>query len=458
MTIRMPTVPAELLRRLNQAGYEAYIVGGCVRDALLGREPHDWDICTSALPRQVIRLFGDKPVAETGLQHGTVMVIDGGVGYEITTFRTDGCYSDHRHPDQVRFVSSLREDLARRDFTINAMAYHPEWGVVDFFGGQKDLKAGVLRCVGDPEQRFREDGLRILRALRFAARFGLRIDEETGRAMHENRSLLDHIAAERIFAELKGFLVGQGIGPLLTEYRDLMAQILPPLAKMFDFEQRNPHHCYDVWNHTVHAVETVEPLVVLRLTMLFHDCGKPDCFSQDAQGVGHFYDHAKRSVELTREMLGRLRCDNQLRDQILLQVRWHDLPLPETPKAGRRFLHRMGEEGALWSLEVHRADMMAQAPELRPEKLTRLNRASEVIRDLLAEKACFRLGDLAVKGRDLIELGYPAGPALGAELNRLLELVIDGVCPNERGPLLEEAAKREKVRNCPCNAEENGVS
>ncbi len=444
MRIEIPAIPAAMIRRLNEHGYEAYVVGGCVRDALLGNTPHDWDICTSAKPEEVLDCFPDKNVAKTGLQHGTVMVIDGGEGYEITTFRTDGDYSDHRHPDKVTFVSSLQEDLARRDFTINAMAYHPETGIMDYFSGQEDLKAGVIRCVGKAEQRFEEDGLRILRALRFAARFGFAIEEETGRAMHHCRRLLEHIAAERIFTELKGFLVGKGVGALLREYRDIMAQILPPLEKMFDFQQYNPHHCHDVWEHTVCAVEAVEPELVLRLTMLFHDCGKPDCFSVDDRGVGHFYRHGERSVELSRQMLGALRCDNQLRDRVLLQVEYHDMPLPQTEREGRRFLKRMGEEGALWSLSVHRADYMGQAPGKRPEKLERYEKAKAVLAKLLEEEACFSLKKLAVKGRDLIELGCKPGPQLGDTLDSLLEAVLDGRCPNEREALLALARKQLK--------------
>lgn len=442
MRINIPMIPAALIQRLNDHGYEAYVVGGCVRDALLGNTPHDWDICTSAEPMEVIECFPDKNIAKTGLQHGTVMVIDGGEGYEITTFRTDGDYSDHRHPDKVTFVSNLREDLARRDFTINAMAYHPERGLMDYFGGQEDLKTGVIRCVGEAEQRFQEDGLRILRALRFAARFGFHIEEKTGKAMHDCKGLLEHIAAERIFTELKGFIVGRGVGALLREYRDIIAQILPPLAKMFAFQQHNPHHCHDVWEHTVCAVENVEPELVLRLSMLFHDCGKPDCFTMDEKGIGHFYHHGERSVELTRQMLARLRCDNLLRDQILLQVEHHDKVLPQTPREGRRFLKLMGKEGAFWSLAIHRADYMGQAPEMRPEKLARYENAKLVLAKLLEEEACFSLKDLAVNGRDLMEIGYTAGKELGKALERLLEAVMDGVCPNEREALLELAKEQ----------------
>lgn len=436
MELVLPKAPASILHRLNGAGYEAYIVGGCVRDAMMGRQPHDWDICTNALPAQVIELFPDRKVVKTGLQHGTVTIVQSGEGYEVTTFRTDGAYSDHRHPDQVTFVSRLEDDLARRDFTINAMAYHPELGIQDYFGGQEDLAAGVVRCVGDPDARFQEDGLRILRALRFAARFGFRLEEETGRAMHRNRALLDQIAAERIFAELKGFLVGKGVCPLLLEYRDLMGQILPQLQKMFDFPQHNPHHCYDVWTHTAHAVEAAPPEVELRLTMLFHDSGKPDCWSRDEKGIDHFYDHPARSEELAAQMLTRLRCDNRLRSRVLLLVRYHDAPVPQNDRSGRRFLRALGEEGAFQSLAIHRADNLAQALEHLPEKLERLDRAQALLCRLLQEQACFGLKDLAISGRDLLALGYPKGPALGRELERLLELVMDGTCPNCREELL----------------------
>lgn len=442
MIISLPAAPASMLRRLNEGGFQAYVVGGCVRDALMGRVPHDWDICTDARPEQVIALFGENRVAKTGLQHGTVMVIEEGEGYEITTFRTDGHYSDNRHPDSVRFVGDVRSDLARRDFTINAMAYHPDSGLVDAFGGQEDLRARLVRCVGSAEARFQEDGLRLMRALRFASRFSFALAEETGRAIHGCISLLDKIAAERIFSELRGFLIGPGVGPLLLEYRDLMARILPQLERMFDFEQRNPHHCYDVYTHTVHVVEQVPPETVLRLSALFHDVGKPDCWSRDEKGIDHFYGHALRSVDLAREMLARLRCDNETRDEVLRQVRWHDLPLPQTAREGRRFLHRMGEQGALWSLALHRGDALAQSPEFMPDKLKRLDQADEVIRELLEQKSCFSLKDLAVKGSDLLALGCPKGPAVGRELNWLLEQVLDGTCPNERSALLAKFCEK----------------
>ena len=445
MEIQIPVEPMALMQRLNRGGYEAYVVGGCVRDALMGTQPHDWDICTNALPEQVLDLFHDHRVAQTGLQHGTVMVVRQGVGYEITTFRTDGAYSDHRHPDQVSFVPSLDQDLARRDFTVNAMAYHPNTGVVDLFGGREDLKQGVIRCVGQAEERFEEDGLRLMRALRFASRFGFRLEEKTGFAIHRRVELLDSIAAERIFTELKGFLCGKGVEALLLDYRDVFARILPQLASMFDFPQQNPHHCFDVWRHTARAVRETPAQPALRLAALFHDSGKPGCWSRDEHGIDHFYGHAQRSVELSREMLNRLRCDNETKEQVLLQVKWHDLPLPQTRREATRLLNRMGEQGAQWSVALHRADALAQSPAFLVEKLERVELAKALLEELLREKACFTLKDLAVGGSDLIALGVPKGPQVGKTLKHLLELVMDGACPNQREALLERC--RQEVIN-----------
>ncbi len=442
MHITIPDGAARLLRRLNERGYEAYVVGGCVRDALLGRTPHDWDICTGALPEEVKAALPGNTVHDTGIQHGTVLVMEGGEGYEITTFRVDGDYSDHRRPDSVSFVRSLGEDLARRDFTINAMAYHPETGLVDLFGGVEDLKAGRIRCVGDPASRIEEDALRILRALRFAARFSFSIEEETGRVLHGKRAQLDYVARERVFSELKGFLVGDGVCALLLEYRDVFARIIPELAEMFDFLQHNPHHCYDVWTHTAHAVGHAVPELPVRLTMLLHDAGKPRRFTRDERGIGHFFGHPEVSAQMADGILRRLRSDNRLRETVVRLVESHDWALPETERAGRRFLARLGEEGARWSLQVHRADILAQHPATQAEKLARLDRAEALIGGLLTRQVCFRKRDLAVGGRDLIALGF-SGRAVGRCLDRLFDLVVDGDCPNERDALLREA---EKVR------------
>ncbi len=301
--IQIPPHAERILTLLNQAGYKAYVVGGCVRDALLSKTPKDWDICTSALPDEMERVFQGFRVVETGLKHGTLTVVLDGIPYEITTFRVDGAYTDHRHPDGVTFVTDVREDLARRDFTVNAMAYHPAEGLIDAFGGQEDLRRGVIRCVGQPEERFREDALRILRALRFASVYGFTIDEETAKAAHELKETLSLVAAERIRAELGKLLCGQGCGNILRAYRDILGQILPQLVPMFDFPQCTPHHRFDVWEHTVRSVENVPATEVLRFTMLLHDAGKPATFTRDEDGVGHFCGHAACSEKIAEAVM-----------------------------------------------------------------------------------------------------------------------------------------------------------
>ena len=295
-----------VLSRLEQAGYASYVVGGAVRDCLAGRQPHDYDLCTAALPQQVEELFADYHVIETGLQHGTVTVIVEGEPVEVTTFRTEGRYSDGRRPDSVAFVSHIEEDLARRDFTVNAMAYSPIHGLCDPFGGQEDLEHKQLRCVGDPDTRLQEDALRILRALRFAAQRGYTIEPETAVALHRNRQRLSHVSAERITSELLQMICGAHAGSILMAFSDIITEILPELSPMIGFEQHNPHHKYDVWEHSVRSMESIRPEWLLRLTMLFHDAGKPGTFSMDERGIGHFYGHPAVSYDIAQ--IGRASC------------------------------------------------------------------------------------------------------------------------------------------------------
>ena len=289
-------LPAQVntaLARLHDAGYEAYIVGGCVRDRIMGREPKDYDITTSALPEQTAAVFAGERIIETGMKHGTVTVLLDGEPLEITTFRIDGTYSDSRHPDAVTFTPSLREDLARRDFTMNAMAYSSETGLVDPFGGQADIAAKYIRCVGDPDLRFREDALRILRALRFSSVLGFPIEPETDGAARYLCLLLKKISAERVFSELKQLLCGPDVRRVLLDYAGVLGAVLPEILPMQGFDQRNPHHCYDILEHTAAAVEAMPPEPALRLAALLHDVGKPECFFTDEDGVGHFYGHPK---------------------------------------------------------------------------------------------------------------------------------------------------------------------
>ena len=286
---QLPPGGLELINKLNQAGFEAWFVGGCVRDLLMGNQPHDWDICTNALPEETMSVLGDYRIHATGVKHGTVLVMSGGAGYEITTYRTERSYTDHRHPDEVRFVRDLESDLARRDFTVNAMAYHPELGLVDLYGGREDLQAGIIRAVGEAKARFGEDALRILRALRFAGRFDFAIDPATAQAIHDCREDLNYIAVERVFSELKGLLHTEGAPRLMVEFQDVFGVILPEAVPMFGFDQNNPHHDSDCWHHTARVVAAVpEQDIILRLAALLHDLGKPDTCTVDARGISHF--------------------------------------------------------------------------------------------------------------------------------------------------------------------------
>lgn len=438
--IQLPPNVERILTLLNQAGYKAYVVGGCVRDALLSKTPKDWDICTSALPVEMERVFQGFRVVETGLKHGTLTVVLDGVPYEITTFRVDGAYTDHRHPDGVTFVTDVREDLARRDFTVNAMAYHPAEGLIDAFGGQEDLQRKVIRCVGQPEERFREDALRILRALRFASVYGFSIDDETAKAAHALKETLSLVAAERIRAELGKLLCGQGCGDILRGYRDILGQILPQLIPMYDFPQCTPYHCFDVWEHTVRSVENVPDTEVLRFTMLLHDAGKPAAFTRDDDGVGHFYGHAACSEKIAEAVMTRLRMDKATAQRVILLVKHHDISLTTDSRLLKRRLNQFGEEALRQLIDVQEADQLAKGtcdPEEIHASAAALRQALDV---LLASAPCFTLKVLAVDGRDIAAIGAK-GSAIGDILQHLLSCVMDDVLPNEKEPLMQEAKR-----------------
>ncbi len=429
----MPEHVKEILRRLEEAGYEAWCVGGAVRDALLGREPGDWDVTTGAPPEKVLSLFAPHALP-TGLQHGTVTV-GGGRGVEVTTFRRDGAYSDNRHPDRVAFTRSLREDLARRDFTVNAIAVNLRGEVADPFGGREDLERRVLRAVGEPEKRFEEDALRILRGLRFASRPGFAIEPETAAALRRCAPLLEHIAPERIRTELTGILCGEGADRVLLAYPDVLGVFLPEILPCVGFDQHSVYHCYDVWEHTARAVAAAEPLPVLRYALLLHDLGKPETFSLDEEGRGHFYGHWRRSVPAAEAVLDRLRMDNHSKKIILTLVERHDAPLTLSEKSVRRALARYGEETLRLLLAVKRADNMAQAEAYR-DRQTLLRQWEDLLELVLQSGDCFSLDRLAVRGGDLTALGL-RGPAVGAALRELLEQVMDEKLPNDREMLLE---------------------
>lgn len=444
---KLPEGAMFVLDRLTRNGHQAYVVGGCVRDSLLGRAPKDWDICTSALPEEMQRIFADCHVIETGLKHGTLTVMYQHEPFEATTFRVDGDYSDHRHPDEVSFVTDVLEDLARRDFTINAMAYHPDTGLVDAFGGQEDLARRCIRCVGDAPTRFDEDALRILRALRFASVYGFDIEEKTSEAIHQLKHTLKGVAAERIRVEIAKLVCGEGAEQILRQYSDVLFTLFPSLSIMEGFAQRTPYHRYDVWEHTLHALSAIAPEEPLRLTMLLHDSGKPYVFTVDERGVGHAYGHPKRSMEIARQVLTALKVDHATLERVTTLVAHHDAPLNDNRRLLLRRLSQFGPEVLHQLIEVHRADSIGKGmtpPERINEWALQLHQALD---RLLAENPCFTLKSLAVNGNDLMQAGIPKGSFIGQCLQYLLDGVIESRWPNERERLLLAATKyAEKVQ------------
>ena len=437
MEIHVPPRAAAALEALEKAGFESWVVGGCVRDALLGREPHDWDIATAAVPAEGMAVFAGERVIETGLRHGTFTLLTPEGPLEITTFRTEGDYSDRRHPDAVTFVRDIREDLSRRDFTVNAMAYSPRRGLRDDFGGREDLERGIIRCVGDPDARLGEDALRILRALRFAARYGFSVEAETAAALRRNQELLNRISPERVFAELRGLVCGAGAGEVLLAFPEVIFAVLPELAPMEGFDQGMPeNHQYDVWGHTAHALDLIEPDPVLRLVMLFHDGGKPERFTRDAAGRAHFHGHPERGAEIADAALRRLRCDNLTRQTVVTLVRWHDFRSEGSRRALRRLLARIGPENMARLRAVRTADAGAHTPAARDRMLARVREDDVLLGEILSEGTCLTVKDLAVGGKDL---DMDPGPAVGAVLRRLLDEVLDETLPNEREALLRRA-------------------
>ena len=441
LDITLPLPVARALSVLEACGYEAYTVGGCVRDSLLGRTPNDWDITTNATPDEMKVCFGDFRVIETGIQHGTLTVIVDGMQLEITTYRNDGEYLDNRHPVQVTFSEKVEDDLSRRDFTVNAMAYHPKRGLVDLFGGKEDLKNKTVRAVGNAKARFHEDGLRILRAIRFAAVLDFQIEEDTAKAIHDCKNLLSGIAAERIREEFCKLICGSGAVRILRDYIDVIAVFLPELARCVGFEQNTKYHCYDVFEHTLQAVALCEDDdLITRLGVLLHDIGKPLCYTEDEHG-GHFKGHAPAGVEITREVLGRLRFDNETIRRMELLVEWHDIPLSAEKKRVKRLMQRLSDADILRLLEIKRCDRFAHAPEFRelPPDLAVIPSVMEEIR---AEDACLSLRTLAIGGDDLMALGIPRGKRIGEILHALLDEVIEERLPNEKNALLQAAKER----------------
>lgn len=439
MTMDMPKNVDIAINLLQSAGFEAYAVGGCVRDSLLGKTPNDWDITTSAKPEDMKSVFAEFHCIDTGIKHGTVTVVIDGEPLEITTFRLDGEYEDNRHPKSVTFTSNLGADLGRRDFTVNAMAYSKMTGTVDLFGGQNDLKNKIIRCVGDPDRRFNEDALRILRALRFASALDFEIEEKTAQSLLKNRALLGNISEERIAKELLKLVCGKGAKRILTDFAPVLFEILPELQPMYKNSHDNPHHCYDIYEHTLIAVESIDPELTLRFAMLLHDCGKPAVKKFDENGVAHFYGHQRISVEISAQILARLKVSNKFRDEILFLVSNHDRwELYENTEKMPRYLSKFGLDGVLNLLKVMRADVLAQSPEYR-YRLDQIADAEETAKNLAAQKPCLSLSELQINGRTLMDIGIPQGRKLGAVLAQLLDEVIDGVTKNTQEALTTRA-------------------
>ncbi len=444
MQIQLPDKVNKIIDTLMAAGFEAYAVGGCVRDCVMGRVPNDWDITTSAKPAEVKDLF--PRTIDTGIKHGTVTIMLDKEGFEVTTYRIDGDYEDGRHPKEVTFTACLEEDLKRRDFTINAMAYNERDGLVDIFGGMEDIRQGVIRCVGNAQERFTEDALRMLRAVRFSAQLGYQIEEGTKDAIRKLAPNLQLISAERIQAELVKLVVSPHPDYLRTAYETgITAQILPEFDLCMKTAQNNPHHCYSVGEHILHSMQEIEPDKVLRLGMLFHDIGKPQTLTIDEEGITHNKGHAAVGEKIARKVLRRLKFDNDTMDKVIKIVRYHDQEIGLTKSSVRRAVNHIGEDIFPMLFAVQRADVLAQSDYMREEKLQKLALIKEIYDEICLRRECLGLKDMAVTGNDLIALGMPPGRKIGELLHELLEIVLDDPERNTREELLR--ISEEKIRN-----------
>ena len=441
MKIELPRKVVLIIKNLQRHGYDAYAVGGCVRDSILNRKPEDWDITTSAKPEQVKRIF--RRTVDTGIEHGTVTVLIGKDGFEVTTYRVDGLYEDGRHPKEVTFTSRLEEDLKRRDFTINAMAYNDDERLVDAFGGMRDLNYHLIRCVGDPKERFSEDALRILRAVRFSAQLAFPIEPETAEAIKSLAPNLEKISAERIQAELVKLLVSDHPERIQDACElGITKVVLPEWDDMVGVKQNTPHHKYDVAAHTVHALQNVKNDKVLRLTMLFHDMGKPVMKTTDENGRDHFKGHAIASEQIAKTVMKRLKFDNDTIRKVTKLVAYHDYRMEPTGANVRRAMHEIGVELFPYYLAVRLADTKAQSSYERRGKLENIIQIIELYRNALRNKECVTLKDLAVTGTDLINLGIAPGKELGTLLNELLDMVIEDPAWNQKGKLCDYVKER----------------
>lgn len=446
LKIEIPSGANEIIHTLQDKGYEAYLVGGCVRDSILGRPIHDYDITTSATPDEMMEVFKDKRIIETGLQHGTITIVIDDEPFEVTTYRIDGNYSDSRRPDKVTFTKSLEEDLKRRDFTINAMAYNDEVGLVDPFNGMEDIKYHKIQCVGKPEDRFAEDALRILRAIRFASQLSFVLEPNTDYVLHKMYQNLENISVERINSEFCKIAISSDFCIQMVLYGDVLSLFIPEIKDMFGFQQNNPYHIYDVWNHTVHAVQAYEcdcepdlnPRdLITSLAVFFHDIGKPHCYQDGEDGIRHFKGHGRVSADMTDEIMKRLRFDNDTREKVVELVYYHDATFEVGKKYVKRWLNKIGEEQLRRLLNVRRADIKAQADMNQGTRLQKIDNIEYVLEEVLQDDECFSLKDLAVNGKDVMDtMLIKSGKDVGYWLNEILTRVIDGRLKNDREDLI----------------------
>ncbi|MBR5561561.1 MAG: CCA tRNA nucleotidyltransferase [Clostridia bacterium] len=440
MVIKIPPQVNRAIEILEENGHSAYVVGGAVRDAIMGKTADDWDITTSALPEETVRAFNGFRVIETGIKHGTVTVIVDGTPLEITTYRIETGYSDNRHPDRVDFTDRIEVDLSRRDFTVNSIAYSPKRGFADPFGGKKDIDNKLIRSVGEADRRFGEDALRILRALRFSSVLGFEIEPGTAESIHRNCNSLKNISVERIFVELSKLLCGKDAGRILREYEDIFFFILPELKPMKNCLQNHERHIFDVWGHTVKAVESVEPVPEMRFAMLLHDSGKPHCKITDENGTDHFYGHSKVSRKIAEDVLLKLKTSTAFRNRICDLVEYHDfLPDKISKKTYKKYIAKLGYDTVKDLFEIRKSDISAQNPKFLAEELVRNESGLKILEEISSEEKCFKITDLAIGGRELVLLGLKPSPKTGKILEILLDEVMDEKIENTHEALNERA-------------------
>lgn len=436
--IEVPTPVYFIIQELEKHGHEAYMVGGCVRDSVLGRKPHDYDICTSATPDEILQAFPYEEIIPTGLQHGTVTILINKEPFEVTTYRIDGDYSDNRRPDNVIFTKNLVEDLRRRDFTINAMAYNPKTGLINPFNGMKDIKYKKIRCVGSAEDRFNEDALRILRAIRFEAQLNFSGLPETMFEIERQYERLKNISIERINSEFCKIVASEQFCVELVLYPNVFSLFIPELKDLTGFRQNNPYHAYDVFNHTVHAIEKCESDdLVVKLAVFFHDFGKPHSYQDGEDGIRHFKGHGKVSAEITDSIMKRLRFDNETRNNVVELVYYHDATFEVGKKYVKRWLNKIGEKQFRRLLEVRKADIKGQKPDYEESRIEKVNNIENILDEILQEQECFSLKDLAVNGNDVKKtMSLKEGKDVGYWLGEILKRVIDGELENNRDDLI----------------------